>query len=57
MLIIILLDGSVSEAKILDFLDARILPPLQVGNELHKKERLFDNAFYDIIESVEKVNY
>lgn len=23
----------------------------------HKKERLFDNTFYDIIESVEKVNY
>ena len=31
------------------------LLPLQVGDELHKKEHLFDSEFRGIIESVEKV--
>ena len=34
---------------------ARILLPLQVGDEL-KKEHLFDNAIRGIIESVENIN-
>ena len=38
---------------------ARILLPLQVGDELHKnkKEHLFDNEFRGIIESVENIDY
>ena len=30
--------------------------PLQVGDELHKKEHLFFDADHGIIESVDKIN-